>query len=205
VPSTRQCGRLDLPARPPLVCGFLAGRRLDEAAPDARAQELDPLSRIIGSEVGWLYNSLRRFDEADSALARVLQLDPNYAQALIIVAQVRIEQKRYPEAIAAMKRSLEVGGKYAHGEATLVAAYARSGDRARATARLDSLTARSVHEYVPPSVFAIAYANLGDLDRAFAFLDLGIKQRDVLLPENFFEPLFDLLKGDPRYERGEVL
>jgi len=186
---------------------YLAGReRLQEAlAQMSRAQQLDPLSRIIGTEVAWVYTSLHRFDAADSTLARVFQLDPNYPQALLIQAQLRIEQHRYPEAIAAMKRAIELGGAGAHAPATLVAAYARSGDRASATAVLDSLTARSVHEYVPASAFAIAYANLGDLDRAFAFLDLGIKQRDVLLPENFFEPLLDPLKGDPRYERVAAL
>jgi serine/threonine-protein kinase len=182
---------------------FLAGRgRLDEALLEmGRAQELDPLSRIIGSEVGWMYNSLHRTDEADSALARVLQLDPNYAQALFVLAQIRIEQKRYPEAIAAARRSLEVGGFFGHGFATLVATYARAGERAKAMALLDSLTARKPH----PSELAIAYANLGDRDRAFALLDRGIKERDVLLPENFFEPLFDPLKSDPRYRRVTAL
>jgi serine/threonine-protein kinase len=182
---------------------YLAGRdRLDEALVQmTKGQQLDPLSRIIGVEVAWVLASLHRFDAADSALTRVLQLDPNYPQALFIVAQLRIEQHRYPEAITAMKRALDLGGEDSHGTATLVAAYARSGDRASATALLDTLTARSVHKYIPPSVFAMAYANLGDLDRAFAFLDLGIRQRDVLLPENFFEPLLDPLKRDPRYER----
>jgi hypothetical protein len=50
-------------------------------------------------------------------------------------------------------------------------------------------------------VFAIAYANLGDRDRAFTLLNQGIRERDFLLPENFFEPLFDPLKGDARYEK----
>jgi serine/threonine-protein kinase len=182
---------------------FLAGRgRLKEALEQMKkAQDLDPLSRIIGSELGWIYTSLHRLDEADSTLARVLRLDPNYSQALLILGQLRIEQKRYLEAIAAMRQALELGGEVAHGAATLVAAYARSGDRASAMALLDSLTARSAHEYVPPFVFAIAYANLGDRDRAFAALERGIEERDVLLPENFFEGLLDPLVGDPRYRR----
>ena len=186
---------------------FLSGRgRLDEALIQMnQAQRLDPLSRIIGTEFGWVYNALYRPTEADSALARVLRLDPNYAQALFILAQVRIEQKRYPEAIAAGRRSLEMGGFFGHGAATLVAAYARAGDRGSALALLDTLKARSAHEYVAPFELAVAYANLGDRDRAFAALDQGIKERDVLLPENFFEPLLDPLKQDPRYGRVAAL
>ncbi len=112
-----------------------------------------------------------------------------------------MEQRRYAEAIAALKRSRELGGEYGHGTATLVAVYARSGDRASATALLDSLTARSARERVSPFVFAIAYANLGDRDRAFAALERGIRERDVLMPENFFEVQLDPLVGDPRYGR----
>jgi serine/threonine-protein kinase len=182
---------------------FLAGRgRLEEALTQmGRAQELDPLSRIIGGELVWVYNSLHRANEADSALALVLRLDPNFSQTLFVLAQVRIEQQRYPEAITALRRSLELGGFFGHGAGTLIAAYARAGDRASATALLDSLTARSAHEYVAPFVLAVAYANLGEMDRAFAELDKGIKERDVLLPENFFEPLLDPLIKDPRYAR----
>ena len=186
---------------------FLAGRdRLQEAlAQMQQAQALDPLSRIIGTELGWICISLHRPDEADSALARVLRLDPNFAQAMFVQGQVRIEQKRYPEAIAAVRRALEVGGFFGHGAATLVAAYARGGDRASAVALLDSLKTRSAHEYVAPFEMAVAYGNLGDLDHAFAELDRGIRERDVLLPENFFEPLLDPLKADPRYGRVAAL
>ncbi len=180
---------------------FLTGRGRQEEAliQMTRALALDPLSRIIASEVGWIQLSLDRLDEADTTLARLLRLDPNYPQALLILGQLRIEQRRYPEAIAAMKQSLELGGENGHAEATLVAAYARAGDRASATALLDSLTTRSARRYIPPFVFAIAYANLGDRDRAFAALERGIRERDVLMPENFFEPLLDPLKSDPRY------
>jgi serine/threonine-protein kinase len=180
---------------------FLVGRgRLQEGLAEmTRAHQLDPLSRIIGTEEAWIYCSMGRLNDADSAIARVLRLDPAYSQGLFILGQIRVEQKRYPEAIAALKRSLELGGEFMHGEATLIAAYARSGDRASARALLDSMTRRAAHEYIPPGIFAIAYANLGDLDRAFEFLERGIRERDAILPENFFEPLLNPLKADPRY------
>ncbi len=182
---------------------FLAGRgRMEEAlAQMLLAQRLDPLSRIIATEVGWAQMSLHRLDDADSTMARLLRLDPNYSQSLFIVAMLRTEQKRYPEAIAAMQRSLELGGGWAHGRGALAAMYARAGDRARATAILDSLTAGSPQGYVPPFVLVLGYANLGDFDRAYREIERGFREKDALLSENFFEPLLDPLKRDPRYAR----
>lgn len=180
---------------------FLAGRgRFQEALVEmTKAHQLDPLSLISATEQAWIYCGLGQLDRADSVISQVLLLDPHYAQALFILGHIRIEQRRYPEAIAALKRADAEGGEFGHGTATLIAAYARSGDRASAQALLDSLTARAAHEYVAPGIFAIAYANLGEMDRAFESLERGIRERDAILPENFFEPLLDPLKADPRY------
>ena len=180
---------------------FLAGRgRWEESLREMeRAHELDPLSRIIGVELAWAYNSLHRFAEADSAVQQVLRLDPNFAHASMILGQIRMAEGRPREAVDPLRHSLDLGGFNAHAAAELVSAYAAAGDRTAATALLDTLTARSVHEYIPPFAFAVAYAGLGDRDRAFSWLERGIRERDALLPENFFEPLLDPLKGDRRY------
>jgi eukaryotic-like serine/threonine-protein kinase len=180
---------------------FLIGRgRLEESLREMqRAHELDPLSRIIGGELGWVYTSLRRFDEADSAIQQVLRLDPNFAQAGFAMGLLRQAQGRPREAVEEFRHALDVGGFNAHTAGALISAYAAAGDRGAATALLDTITARSVREYIPPFAFAVAYAGLGDSDRAFSWLERGIRERDALLPENFFEPLLDPLKGDRRY------
>jgi tetratricopeptide (TPR) repeat protein len=58
---------------------FLAGRgRLEESLREMRkAHELDPLSRIIGAELGWVYHLLHRSEEAEAQVRRTLTLDPN--------------------------------------------------------------------------------------------------------------------------------
>jgi tetratricopeptide (TPR) repeat protein len=180
---------------------FLAGRnRLDESLTEMRrAQELDPLSRIISAETGWVYNSLHRSAEADSEITKVLRLDPNFSQALFVLGLIRIEQGRSREAIVAFRHALDSGGFNAHTAGALVWAYAAAGKRDSATALLDTLSARSAHEYIPPFAFAVAYTGLGDRDKAFYWLDRGVKERDVVLPETFFELLLDPLKQDSRY------
>ncbi|HSB55011.1 MAG TPA: protein kinase, partial [Gemmatimonadales bacterium] len=180
---------------------FLAGRgRLDEALVQIdRARQLDPLSRIIPTEHGWMLLAQGRTREADSVLSEVLRIDPGFSQGLFVLAQVRIVEKRYDDAIRMVRQSLATGGSSSHGSGVLIAALALSGDRPGAQAVLDSVTQQSKREYVPPFALAMAYANLGDLDRAYAMLERGIAERDVLLPENFFEPLLDPIRRDPRY------
>ena len=43
------------------------------------------------------------------------------------------------------------------------------------------------------------------MNEAFAALERGIVEKDVLMAENFFEPLLDPLVGDPRYGRIAAL
>jgi tetratricopeptide (TPR) repeat protein len=54
-------------------------KRFDEAlASQRRAEELDPLSSIISSNVGWTLFFARRYDEAIAQYNRTLSLDPNF-------------------------------------------------------------------------------------------------------------------------------
>ena len=59
---------------------------------------------------------------------------------------------------------------------------------------------RARREHVPAFAFALAQTGLGDLERAFEWLERGIVDRDELLAENFLDPLFDPLCDDARYE-----
>ena len=72
---------------------FLAGRgRLDESLREMRrAHELDPLSRIIGVELGWLHYLMRRTREAEEHIRRTLALDRNYAHAYMVLGMIHLQ------------------------------------------------------------------------------------------------------------------
>ncbi len=181
---------------------FLAGRgRFEEAlAAMLRARELDPLSRITGVELAWVYHLLGRHDDAEAQVRQVLRLDPAYAHGFFVLGLVQLGRNQNAEACDSIQRAIDLGGFYAHATGALVLALVRTGRRDEAEQVTADLVARSGKEYVPQSALAIAHGALGDMDQAFAALDRGIAERDVLLPENFFELLFDSLKGDPRYQ-----
>jgi len=181
---------------------FLIGRgRLAEGLAEmSRAHQLDPLSRQIAAEWGWTSYLMHRSDEAEAHIRQVLSIDPNYAQAHYRLGLVQIQQRRYADAITSLRRAIDLGAFYPQVAAALVAAYAQSGDQDAALKIVNDLEYRRTRELVPPYELAIAYANLGDADRGFDWLNRAIDQRDIYIPENFFEPLLDPLRKDPRFE-----
>ncbi|HYR32166.1 MAG TPA: protein kinase [Gemmatimonadales bacterium] len=180
---------------------FLAGRgRFAEAQAEmSRAHELDPLSWQIAVEWGWVSYLQHRNDEAAARIREVLALDPNYAQGHFRLGLVQIQQRRYPEAIASFKRALDLGAFYPQAASALGFAYGVSGNRAAALNVLADLQRRSARELVPPATIAIVYAGMGDAPRGIEWLNRGIDEKDLYIPENFFDLLYDPLRNDPRF------
>jgi len=182
---------------------FLAGRgRLAESMAEmSRAHQLDPLAQQIGIEWGWVSYLMHRNDEAEARIRQVLELNPNYAQAHWRLGLVQIQQRRYPEAIASIQRAIDLGVFQPYAAAGLGYAYAASGEREAALKIVDDLKRRSGRELIPPFSIAAVYAGLGDPTQGIEWLNRGIDQKDVYIPENFSEPLLDPLRSDPRFRQ----
>ena len=182
---------------------FLAGRgRFAEAqAQFDRAHQLDPLSRQIGVEWGWVSYLQRRYAEAEARIRDVLTLDPNYAQAYYRLGLVLIQERRYADAITSFNKAIDLGVFYPLAAGGLAQAYGLSGDRASALGVVRDFERRATRgELVPPMNIATAYAGLGDVDQGIAWLTRGIAAHDIYIPENFQEPLLDPLRKDPRFK-----
>ncbi len=184
---------------------FLWGRgRLEEALQQMQlAQRLDPLSLVIGSELGATYYLLRRFDTAEQRLRETLALDPDYPHTLYLIGLVYLQQRRYREAIDAMRRALDLAGFQEDLAGALAYAYAVSRDHAAATRYTAEIQQRLANGGVGLFALALAYTGQGDLNRAFEYLHRAIDVRDAYLPEDFFDPLLDPLRADARFARVE--
>src|SRR5262249_41836005 len=93
---------------------YLAGRgRLEESLKEMlRGLELDPLSRIIGTELAWAYYVNHRDGEALAQLDTVLRLDPNFGHAYFIQSVVYLQKGDYQKALTALERGERLGGVY---------------------------------------------------------------------------------------------
>ena len=180
---------------------FLTGRgRLDEALEQMQeARRLEPLSLIINAELAWVYYVMQRPAEAKEQIRQTLQLDPNFSHAYFIQGMILIQQRRPREAVASLEKAVELGGFANHISAALGAAYAAAGDSTAARRTLEDFERRASREYVSSFSIAVIHTALGERRQAIDWLLRGIRTRDNLLTENFFDPLLDPLRSDPRY------
>jgi tetratricopeptide (TPR) repeat protein len=174
--------------------------RLDEALREIRrALDLDPLSLIINTNVGWILSMTRRHDQAIDQLRKTIDLDSSFGLAHRRLGQVYENMVRPAEAIEAFQKALVLSGE----DAELLAArghfLALTGDRGGAAAILNKLTELGARQYVPAFFFAKVYIGLGDFDQAFEFLGKAYDERYGLLGYLKVEPIFDPLRNDPRF------
>jgi serine/threonine-protein kinase len=182
---------------------FLAGRgRLEEALREmTRAHELDPLSPIVRAETAWVLALIRRGDEALAVIDALVREDPEFAHAYVVRGIVLQSVGDHRSAIAAHRTAMEKGGFYSFSYSGLICAHAAVGERDEALRLLAGLEERAGKEHVPAFAFALAYTGLGEIERAFEWVERGVEARDEMMAENFLDPLFDPLRGDARYER----
>jgi TolB-like protein/Tfp pilus assembly protein PilF len=181
---------------------FLAGQgRFDESLQEMRlAQQLDPLSQIIGSETSWVLYLQHRPDEAIAEANRTLALSKTFSQVYLIIGLSYLLKRDYTAAITAMQKGLDYDESFPFARAAMIYAHAVAGNREKALTLVDEMKARAAREYVPPFALAVSYAGLGDNTTAFAMLNKAIDEKDVLMPENITDPMLDRLRTDPRYE-----
>jgi hypothetical protein len=83
--------------------------------------------------------------------------------------------------------------------AVLGNALARALRKEEAEKTLLELDEIAKHRHVPALDRVYVYAGLGDIDRAFQWLDRAYQERAGLLIHIKVEPLLDPLRFDPRY------
>jgi TolB-like protein/tetratricopeptide (TPR) repeat protein len=180
---------------------YLTGRgRFDEALREMqRAQELDPLSLAKITGVGEVLHMARRDDEAIAAFRKTLEMDPNFGFGYWELGRAYTEKGMYAEAIAAFQKAIPLSGDSPDESASLGCAYAQSGRKAEARKIIDDLKEQAKKRYIAPSVIAAIYADLGEKDQGFIWLDKAYEEHDFILVLLKVEPMFDKLRTDPRF------
>lgn len=177
---------------------LVAMGRFDEAIAEARrAQELEPLSFISNSHIGWILYFAGRYDEAIEHCKKLLDVDPNFFPARRYLGLVYEQKGMYKEAIAEFQQAAKLSGSPLM-MSLLAHAYAASGNRAEAERLLVQL-GQQKQRYVSPYTVATIYTGLGQKDQAFKWLDKAFEERDIWLMNLRVDPLFKTLRSDRRF------
>jgi tetratricopeptide (TPR) repeat protein len=157
-----------------------------------RAQEADPLSPSIGVDVGNMLFYARRYEDALAEYRRVLELEPDFAQAHQMVL-AELLRRGDLEAARQEAASLPLPGS-SYAEACLAVLAARSGDRRLADEHLERVV--SPERWTAEASVALA---LGDKEGAVAALEEGYRRRDAAMLLIGADPRMDPLRSDPRF------
>jgi serine/threonine-protein kinase len=174
--------------------------RLDEALSEAeRAVELEPLSLVGSYAVGLQHYFRRRFDTAGQYASKALEISPAFPPSRRLMGMAALAEGRDTTAIEQLRQLYEAAPENSLTEALLAYAYGRAGERPRALALVRDLVAASKTRFVPRAHIGIAYVGMGDRDLAFDCFEQAIVERSQALTFLKIDPLFDPVRGDPRF------
>jgi len=128
-----------------------------------------------------------------------LSLDPNFGVAHMTLGLAYLQKGVLQQAVEELQQGVALSDRDPRALAGLASAYGALGRRDSAVTLLAELKERAAREYVPPSTIAMVYAQLGDPGNAFLWLSRAVEEHDSWLVEDFFEPLLDPLRSDPRF------
>lgn len=171
----------------------------EEAIAECRvAEELDPLSMIISTELGKTFYYARRYDDAVAQYSKSLEIDPNFAIAHKGLAEVYTKQSVFDKGLEEIERAIALSKRSVFILDDLGYIYALAGRRNEAEKILDELEILSTETYVPPYGRAAIYAGLGDNDNSMLWLNKAYEERSFLAWIKL-DPVFDGLRGDERF------
>ena len=164
-----------------------------------QAQEIDPLSPILTSDLGWAYISVRQYDRTLEQGLKALEIEPNFAVAHLVIGLAYEYKGEHKKAIAALAKASALSNQSPRVLARLGYAYAKEGSTDKARELLDRLIRLSEQSHIDPYNIAVVRIGLGSSEEAFESLGQAYEERSAQLIWLNLDPSFDNLRSDPRF------
>jgi TolB-like protein/predicted Ser/Thr protein kinase len=162
---------------------YLGGRETEAIAAADHAHQLDPSSNIVATEAGFVRILAGRFDDGLAVCRKVAEENPGFARAHFCMFQAYSAKRQYAEAIAELKLASDSSGDKT--DAALVQAletgFAGGGWKTAQRRAAAALIASRKNTYVSAMGIANCYAEAGDTEEAFRWLDTAFYERDEQL------------------------
>ncbi len=145
----------------------------------------------MATDLGLIYYRARKQDQAIQEERKVLQIDPAYERAHLILALALAAERKYAQALPEFERAGQLGRI---GVAYVYALMGRKNDARRMLAG-ELQWANKV-----PAILCMVPVGLGDSNAAFELLDKAYEMHDYQMSSVKVDPYFDPLRPDPRFQ-----
>jgi Tfp pilus assembly protein PilF len=164
-----------------------------------RAQQLDPLSPIIGVIRAGALAALRRDDAATAQIESTLTAHPDFGPAHALAILLYVDRKLYPEAEAQLRSLAKLNGENADAKALLARGMADPAQRAAAVQSLETAP-ENADLRDDPFWYAFYLISLGEHGRALDQLEIYAVKHNSSFAAFLWDRCFDPLRNDPRFK-----
>ncbi len=181
--------------------GMIGGREQEALAEINLAHELDPQSLVITRVAGGIHVWARQFDEAISICQNLANQNPEFIIAHDCLAYAYWGKRMYPQVVEEWKTYGELSefpGDKGLG-ASMEEGFRSAGWTGAVTKTIQLRQSERKTGYFSALIIASFYADQGDKEHAFQWLDTAYREHDWLLIglNTFFQ--FDPIRSDPRF------
>jgi DNA-binding winged helix-turn-helix (wHTH) protein/TolB-like protein/Tfp pilus assembly protein PilF len=176
-----------------------AGRPAEAFREIRLAQQRDPLSLSVNTDLGFHYYYTGQYDEAVKQLKLVLEMNPDFPPAHLWLGRAYQELGKFDEALAEFRRVEERVRDWPVSIAARGFVAGVAGRPAHALEALAELEELSARRFVTSYGVALVYAGLGQNDAAFAALNKAFDERSNWLVWLRLGPRWRGLRSDPRF------
>ncbi|QQS42788.1 MAG: protein kinase [Acidobacteriota bacterium] len=174
--------------------------RFDESLVESKiAEQLDPLSGIIITNLAGAHLVLGDHVSAISVLQRSIALEPDFPWTHCMLALAEASRENFRSAVETATTCNKLAPESVNALSIYGYVLARAGKRDEAGKILDSLIERYRSSSSQGRNIARIYSGLGENDKAFEWLEKDFEARSAFLPYIRWSPPFEQIRSDPRY------
>jgi TolB-like protein/predicted Ser/Thr protein kinase len=184
-----------------LEMGSIGGREQEALTEINRAHQLDPLSPQISTTVGYLHGLARQYDEAIVVCKKVADENPTFALVHGCLFDAYRAKRMYPQVIKEHKTFGQLSGDRNESEfaSALEQGFRSAGWKGALINGIE--TRKAQRKTGQSSAYEIAdlYADLGDKEQAFRWLNTAYQEHESSLLGLKTDYVLDPLRSDPRF------